>query len=95
MEWRDLHSEKIEEFTQFSFYSIKKHQQGKEVEFRITVKEFALAPPGQHLRFFAEADKQVNQGTAAFLPAGWGDSAANALADCVRLIRQFPYEGVE
>ncbi|MGH9726152.1 MAG: hypothetical protein ACRD41_13895, partial [Candidatus Acidiferrales bacterium] len=69
------------------------HQEGGSVEFRITVREFAAAPPGHSLRFFAEADKTVNQKTAPILPSGWGDSVLKALADCMRMIRQFPYEG--
>jgi hypothetical protein len=56
------------------------------------VKEFAVPPPGQRLRFYAEADKAVNQKTAPFVPCGWGSSIFSALGDCVRLIRQFPYE---
>jgi len=47
------------------------------------------------LRFYAEADKAVNQKTASFVPCGWGTSIFSALGDCVRLIRQFPYEGEE
>ena len=59
----------------------------------ITVKEFAVPPAGQFLRFFAVADKQVNQSSASLLPSGWGDSLGEALEGCLRLIRQFPYEG--
>jgi hypothetical protein len=50
---------------------------------------------GQRLHFFAEADKLVNQKTAALLPSGWGDSVWEALEGCLRLIRGFPYEGEE
>jgi hypothetical protein len=35
----------------------------------------------------------LNQKTAAFTPCGWGSNLYGALGDCVRLIRQFPYEG--
>ena len=70
-----------------------KHQDGRQIPFAVTVKEFAVAPKGQNLRFFAEADKQVNQSSAGFVPSGWGDSVLKALADCMRLIRQFPFEG--
>ena len=65
---------------------------GKDIPFGITVKEYAVAPKGQHLRFFAQADRPVNQGAAGFVPSGWGDSVLKALADCMRLIRQFPCE---
>jgi hypothetical protein len=37
----------------------------------------------------------VNQKAASFVPCGWGSSIFSALGDCVRLIRQFPYEGEE
>lgn len=75
------------------FFTMKKRQPDGDVYFRITVKEFATAPPGQYVRFFAEADKAVNQKTAPIVPSGWGDSVLKALADCMRMIRQFPYEG--
>ena len=78
---------------QLHHFSILKQQPSGNVMFAITVKEFAVPPPGQRLRFYAEADKSVNQGTAAFVPCGWGHSIFSALGDCVRLIRQFPYQG--
>jgi len=92
-EWQYAQSDRSEELAQLYFFSMKKRQPDGDVNFRITVREFAAPPPGQHLRFFAEADKPVNQKTAPFLPSGWGDSVLKALADCMRLIRQFPYEG--
>jgi hypothetical protein len=92
-EWHYAQTDRSEELAQLHFFSMRKREQGREIDFRITVKEYAAPPPGQSLRFFAEADKQVNQKTAAFLPSGWGDSVLKALADCMRLIRQFPYEG--
>ncbi len=91
-DWPYLHTDAAEQLAQLHFFSITKRQQGSDVAFRITVKEFAVPPPGQRLRFFAEADKAVNQKTAAFVPCGWGNSVFTALGDCVRLIRQFPYE---
>lgn len=94
-DWHYAQADRAEELAQLHFFSMKKRQPGGEVSFRITVKEFASAPPGQHLRFFAEADKQVNQKTAPFLPSGWGDTILKALADCMRIIRDFPYEGDE
>ena len=91
-EWKYAQGDSSDELAQLSFYSMKKRQEGREIEFRITVREFAQRPPGQHSHFFAEADKHVNQRTAAVLPHGWGDSVLEALAGCVRMIRQFPYE---
>jgi hypothetical protein len=95
-DWHYAQADRSEELAQLHLFSMKKRQPGGDVVgFRITVKEFASAPAGQHLRFFAEADKQVNQKTAPFLPTGWGDSVLKALSDCMRIIRDFPYEGEE
>lgn len=94
-EWHYAQADRSEELAEFHFFSMKKRQPGGDVTFRITVREYATPPAGQRLRFFAEADKPVNQKTAAILPSGWGDSLVKALGDCLRLIRQFPYEGEE
>jgi hypothetical protein len=94
-EWHYAQADSSEELAQLHIFSMKKRQPGGDINFRITVREFAVPPPGQRLRFFAEADKPVNQNTAALIPCGWGDSVLKALADCMRIIRQFPYEGEE
>jgi hypothetical protein len=94
-DWNFAQTDRSEELALIHQFSMKKRENGKEIAFRITVREFASPPEGQHLRFFAEADKPVNQKAAAFVPSGWGDSMLKALADCIRLIRQFPYEGPE
>jgi hypothetical protein len=91
-EWQYAQADPSDELAQLSLYSMKKKQDGREIEFRITVREYAARPATQHSRFFAEADKHVNQKTAAILPYGWGNSTLEALADCMRMIRQFPYE---
>ncbi len=91
-EWPYAQADPSDELAQLSFYSMKKKQGGREIEFRITMREYVERPAGQHSRFFAEADKHVNQKTAAVLPHGWGNSVLEALADCIRMIRQFPYE---
>ena len=92
-DWMYVQENSSEQLAQLHLFSVLKRQQGSEIPFRITVKEFATPPPGQHVRFFAEADKPLNQQTASFVPCGWGNSLYAALGDCVRLIRQFPYEG--
>ncbi|MGH9684239.1 MAG: hypothetical protein ACRD4S_11600 [Candidatus Acidiferrales bacterium] len=94
-EWHYAQTDGSEELAQLHFFSVKKNGPGGEVDFRITVKEFAVAPAGQFLRFFAEADKPVNQKSAPIIPSGWGNSLLKALSDCVRIIRQFPYDGEE
>ena len=94
-DWVHIQADSGEELMQLHHFSIVKQQAGGGVRFGITVKEFAVPPPGQRLRFYAEADKAVNQKTAALVPCGWGQSLFSALGDCVRLIRQFPYEGTD
>jgi hypothetical protein len=94
-DWVYIQAEPGEQLMQLHHFSIVKQQPGRDVLFHITVKEFAAPPPGQRLRFYAEADKALNQKSASFVPCGWGTSIFSALGDCVRLIRQFPYEGEE
>ena len=95
MHWHHTATTPAEELAQLHVFTMKKRQPEGEVAFRITVREYAVPPVGQRLRFFAEADKLLNQKTAPFLPSGWGDSVWEALEGCVRLIRQFSYEGEE
>ncbi len=92
-DWMYMQEKPSEQLAQLHYFSFIKQQQDVAIPFHITVKEFAVPPPGQHLRFFAESDKAVNQKTASFVPCGWGISLYSALGDCLRLIRQFPYEG--
>ena len=92
MEWQLTKTSSGEELAKLTLFSMKKSQPEGSVNFRITVREYAVPPAGQRLRFFAEADKPVNQKTASFVPCGWGNSLFAALGDCLRLIRQFPYE---
>jgi len=94
-DWMYVQENPTEQLAQLHYFSFLKRQPGGDVPFEIVIKEFATPPPGQRLRFFAEADKAVNQKTAPFVPCGWGHTLFNALGDCVRLIRQFPYEGPE
>ena len=91
-DWQYAQSNRSDQLAQITHYSVTKQQNGRTIEFHITLKEFVSPPPGQHTRFFAEADKKVNQKTAALLPFGWGDSVLKALAGCIRMIHDFPYE---
>jgi hypothetical protein len=90
-EWVHAQKDPAEELAQLSYFSFKKHQPGGEIEFVITVKEFASRNAMQ-MRFYAQADREVNQSTAPFRPFGWGDSLLVALSECMRTIRQYPYE---
>ena len=43
------------------------------------------------MRFFAQADREVNQDAAPFVPFGWGPTLLDALSECLKGVRQFPY----
>jgi hypothetical protein len=94
-DWRFAQKYPSEELAQLHLYSFKKCVSGVEIDFTITVKEFASPPPGQHFKFFAQADKPINQKIAPFLPSGWGGSILEALTGCTRAIREFPCEPEE
>lgn len=94
-DWKFAQKDLSEELALLHLFSFKKQQRAAEVTFLITVKEFVTPPKGQFARFFAQADKEVNQKTAPIVPTGWGVSLLDALSDCTRMIRDFPYEGEE
>jgi len=94
-DWKFAQKDVSEELALLHSYSMKKHQNGGDICFVITVKEFAAPPREQYTRFFAQADKFVNQKTAPLLPTGWGNSLLDALCACAKMIRDFPYEGPE
>ncbi len=87
-EWMYAQKDPAEELAQLHHFSFKKLQPDGEIEFVITVKEFASRNALQ-MRFYAQADKEVNRGTAPFRPFGWGDSLLGALSECVQSIRQY------
>jgi hypothetical protein len=94
-DWKFAQKEVSEELALLHHFSIRKNQKDGDIDFLVTVREFAAPPKGQFTRFFAQADKFVNQRTAPILPTGWGNSLLDALSACVRMIREFPYEGEE
>ena len=91
-DWRFAQKDASEELAELHLFSFKKCVSGVEINFTITVKEFAAPPPGQYFRFFAQADKPINQKIAPFLASGWGNSILEALTGCTRAIREFPCE---
>lgn len=93
-DWKYAQEEHSEALAKLHFFSVKKRHASGEVEFRITVREFATAETGD-MMFFAEVDKEVNQNTAPFRPCGWSNTLLGALSDCMRNIRRFEYEGPE
>jgi hypothetical protein len=91
-EWIFAQAEPSEELARLHFFSIKKKEPGGNVEFTIKVYEF-VQRNALNMKFFAQADKQVNQQGAPFAPFGWGETLLEALSECVHAIRQFPYQG--
>jgi hypothetical protein len=94
-DWKFAQKDAAEELALLHQFSFKKPQGAGEICFLITVREFATPPKGQFARFFAQADRYVNQKVAPILPTGWGNSILEALTTCVRMIREFPCEGEE
>jgi hypothetical protein len=90
-EWEFVQCDPSEDLAELRMFSIKKKQASGDVEFIITVKEFAERN-SQYMRFFAQSDKMVNQKTAPFRPFGWGESLIQALSECIKSIRQYPYD---
>ena len=89
--WVHAQHDLPEELAKLHYFSFKKQLPESEVEFVITVKEYACRN-ALHMRFYAQADKEINQRTAPFRPFGSGDSLLQALSECVCAIRQYPYD---
>ena len=91
-EWTFAEKQPSDELAQLHFFSIKKREGDREIEFRIAVYEYATR---NHLSmsYFARADKSVNQRIAPMIPCGWGPTLLVALSECINLIHRFPYEG--
>jgi hypothetical protein len=93
-EWGFAQLQPGDNLAELHFYSMKKPCGSGEVEFRITVWEY-VKPRDPEMSFFAQADKQTNQKVAPFTPCGWGRSLLDALAECIKEVHRFPYEGPE
>jgi hypothetical protein len=91
-DWHFAQTDPSEELAQLHHFSMKKRQPTGDVEFVIIVREYVNRNQ-QHMRFYAEADKQVNQKTAPFTPFGWGETLLSALCECKKAIQDYPYEG--
>jgi len=90
--WEMSESDPSEQLAKLHFFSLTVRQPRGEVEFRITIREYAT-PPRPGMQFYATSDKQTNQSTAPFTPCGWGSRLEDALAHCVHEVHRFPYEG--
>ena len=66
-EWVFAQSQESDELAQLHLFSINKKQGDRVIEFTITVKEYAT-PNHLGMRFYAEADKQINQRTVPYTP---------------------------
>jgi hypothetical protein len=91
-EWAYAQTKLSEKLARLHYFSVMKQQDGAEIEFLITVKEFAT-PTDRRMHFFALADKETNQESAPYTPCGWGETLISALADCIRELHRFPYQG--
>ena len=90
-DWPYAQEKPTERLCKIEHFSMLKPHTGGDVEFLITVRE-NVNPPDPAMRFLAQADKQTNQKTAPYTPTGWGSSLLQALAECMKGIRKFPYE---
>lgn len=90
-DWKYSQVHPGEALAKLHFFSTKKRHKTGEVELRITVREYVTAEIGD-LLFYAEADRDLNQGTAPFRPCGWGSTLSGALTECMKNIRRFEYE---
>lgn len=85
-DWVYAECDPSDELAQLHYFSVMKRQSTGDVEFVITVREYATRNR-EGMRFFAQADTPVNQSTAPYLPFGWGETLLGALSECVRAIR--------
>lgn len=90
-DWKFAQREPKDQLAQLHYFSMLKHHGAEHTEFVITIHEY-VSPPDPSMPFYAEADKEVDQNTAAHRPFGWGKTLLEALANCVDQIRRFPYE---
>jgi hypothetical protein len=91
-DWKYVQRDPSEALAKLHFFSVtKKHATG-EIEARITIKEFAT-PKMVDMQFFAQADIELNQKAMSFHPCGWSETMMGALAECMRNLRRFEFEG--
>jgi hypothetical protein len=88
-DWGYAQTDPSEQLARLQYFSMKKQQDGGEVEITITVKEF-FTPKDGALVYFAQADRQTNQKVAPYTPCGWGKTLLQALAECIREVNRFP-----
>jgi hypothetical protein len=85
-EWVYAQADSAEELAELHYFSFKKRQPEGDIEFVITVKEFASRNALQ-MRFYAQATRRSTRRRA--VPALWlGRSLLRALSECMDAIRQ-------
>ena len=90
-DWKHIQRDPAEQLAKLHYFSVKKPHASGPVEMRITVWEYATPEIG-NLKFFAQADVELNQRTAPFQPCGWSSTLEGAVSECLRNIRKFEYE---
>ena len=91
-EWEYAQRRPEDRLAKIETYSVVTSQNGREIDFQITVREY-VTPRDPVMKFFAQSNRQTNQKTMSFTPTGWGTTLLKALSDCVTAIHKFPYEG--
>jgi hypothetical protein len=91
-DWGFAQTDPSQRLARLHHFSMIKVQDGKQIEFKITVSEY-YTPADPAAPFFAQADKQTNQAVAPYTPTGWGSTVYEALARCVKEVGRFPYQG--
>jgi hypothetical protein len=89
-DWEFAQAAPEQQLAKLHHFSMCTKQESGDVEFTITVKEF-LTPKDPAMGYFAQADKQTNQGVAPYTPIGWGKTLLAALAQCMREVERFPH----
>ncbi len=88
-DWHFAQNDPSEELAQLHLFAMKKRQGDGDIEFVITVREY-VDRNEQLMRFYATADKPVNQDLGSFTPFGWGETLLGALSECMTVIRNYP-----
>ena len=91
-EWAFAQTDPAQQLAQISYFSVLKQDPDGEVEFLITIKEYA-SPKDAAMRFCALADQPINRKSAPFIPCGWGGSLLDALSECLRSVNRFRTNG--
>ncbi len=88
-DWHFAQTDPSEEFAQLHHFSMKKRHPSGDLEFIITVREYAERN-AQHMKFYAQADRQVGRDGERFTPFGWGETLLAALRECKKFIQEYP-----